>query len=110
MFYIMCGLLCSEEEPQILADPWITYVQNRLKGSQLKIWTETRLSTLEGLQYELSTTFGPIGFPGGSDCKVSACNAGDLGLIPGLRRSPGEGNGNPLQYSYLENPMDRGAW
>ena len=42
--------------------------------------------------------------------KVSAYNAGDLGLIPGSRRSPGEGNGNPLQYSCLENPMDRGAW
>ena len=42
--------------------------------------------------------------------KASACNAGDPGLIPGLGRSPGEGNGNPLQYSCLENPMDRGAW
>ena len=42
--------------------------------------------------------------------KKSACNAGDLGSIPGLGRSPGEGNGNPLQYSSLENPMDRGAW
>ena len=50
------------------------------------------------------------GFPGGSEVKVSACNAGDLGSIPGLGRSPGEGNGNPLQYSCLENPMDRGAW
>ena len=40
----------------------------------------------------------------------SACNSGDLGLIPGLGRSPGEGNGNPLQYSCLENPMDRGSW
>ena len=50
------------------------------------------------------------GFPGGSDSKASACNAGDLGLIPGLGRSPGEGNGNPLQYSCLENPMDGGAW
>ena len=49
------------------------------------------------------------GFPGGSDSKESACNEGDLGLIPGLGRSPGEGNGNPLQYSCLENPMDRGA-
>ena len=47
---------------------------------------------------------------GGSEDKASACNAGDLGLIPGLGRSPGEGNGNPLQYSCLENPMDRGAW
>ena len=46
----------------------------------------------------------------GSDGKESACNAGDPGSIPGLGRSPGEGNGNPLQYSRLENPMDRGAW
>ena len=51
-----------------------------------------------------------MGFPGGSDGKESACDAGDLGSIPGLGRSPGEGNGNPLQYSCLENPMDGGAW
>ena len=49
-------------------------------------------------------------FLGGPDGKESACNAGDLGSIPGSVRSPGEGNGNPLQYSCLENPMDRGAW
>ena len=48
--------------------------------------------------------------PGGSEDKASARNAGDLGLIPGWGRSPGEGNGNPLQFSCLENPMDRGAW
>ena len=48
-------------------------------------------------------------FPGGSDGKESACNEGDLGLIPGSGRSPGEGNGNPLQYSCLENPMGGGA-
>ena len=51
-----------------------------------------------------------IEFPGGLDGKASAYNAGDLGSIPGLGRSPGEENGNPLQYSCLENPMDRGAW
>ena len=50
------------------------------------------------------------GFPGVSDSKESACNAGDPGLIPGLGRSPGEGNGNPLQHPCLGNPMDRGAW
>ena len=50
------------------------------------------------------------GFPGGSDGKASAYNVGDLGSIPGSGRSPGEGNGNPLQYSCLENPMDGGAW
>ena len=51
-----------------------------------------------------------MGFPGGSDGKASTCNAGDLGLIPGLGRLPGEGNGYLLQYSCPENPMDRGAW
>ena len=50
-----------------------------------------------------------INFPGGSDGKASACNAGDPGSIPGSGRSPGEGNGNPLQHSCLENPMDRGT-
>ena len=49
-------------------------------------------------------------FPGDSDRKESSCNAGDPGLIPGLGRSPGEGNGHPTQYSCLENPMDRGSW
>ena len=49
-------------------------------------------------------------FPGGLDSKASVCNAGDLGSIPGLGRTPGEGNGNPLQYYCLENPMNRGAW
>ena len=51
-----------------------------------------------------------LGFPGGSEDKESAYNAGDLGSIPGLGRSPGEGNGNPLQYSCLENPMVCEAW
>ena len=52
----------------------------------------------------------PRDFPGGSDGKQSAYNVGDPGSIPGLRRTPGQGNGNPLQYSCLGNPMDRGAW
>jgi len=51
-----------------------------------------------------------MGFPGGSDGKESACNAGDVGSIPGLGRSHGKGNGYPLQYSCQENLMDRGAW
>ena len=66
----------------------------------------------------MSTTLGEIyvhleknrGFPCNSVGKESACNAGDLGSISGLGTSPGGGNGNPLQYSCLENPMDRGAW
>ena len=51
-----------------------------------------------------------MGFPGSSGCKESACNAGDPGLVPGLGKSPGERNGSPLQYSCLENSMDREAW
>ena len=54
-------------------------------------------------------TNASLQLPYSSDGKESACNAGDLGSIPGSGRSPGEGNGNPLQYSCLENPMDRGA-
>ena len=53
---------------------------------------------------------GGAGFPSGSDGKESAFNVGDIGLIPGSERSPGKGNGNPLQYSCLENTMDRGTW
>ena len=52
----------------------------------------------------------PLDFPGGSEVKASAWNAGDMGSVPGLGRSPGEGNGNPLQYSCLKNPMEEGAW
>ena len=56
------------------------------------------------------SSFCSKGFPGGSDGKESACNAGDPGSFPDLGRSSGEGNGNPFQYSFLENSMDRGAW
>ena len=62
-----------------------------------------QLNFIKYLQYLL-------GFPDGSKGKESACNAGDSGSIPGSGRSPGEGNGSPLQYSYLENSIDRGAW
>ena len=62
------------------------------------------MSTIYALLYLL------VGFPGGSEGKASACSAADLGSIPGLERSPGEGNSNPVQYSCLESPMDRGAW
>ena len=58
----------------------------------------------------LITFISPMSFPSGSDGKESACSAGDPGSVPGLRRSPGKGNGNPLQYSCLESSMDRGAW
>ena len=66
-----------------------------LEAQSLNHWTTREAPTL---------FFGA--FPGGSDSKEFACNVGDLGLILGLGRSPGGGNGNPLQYSCLENPMD----
>ena len=68
------------------------------------------LSSMAHKGCELVQPLRKVGFPGGSEDKASACKAGDPGSIPGLGRSPGEGNGNPLQYSCLENPMDREAW
>ena len=63
-----------------------------------------------GLPTNSTTPLYREGFPGGSDGKEPACSAEDLSSVPGLGRSPGEGNGNPLQYSCLENPRERGAW
>ena len=76
-----------------------------LASKHLKFYSEY-LSPLQ----TFGLWFSSSDFPGGSDSKASVYNVGDPGLSPGLGRSPGEGNGNPLQYSCLENPMDRGAW
>ena len=76
-------------------------------GPQEKPWKYMRWA--EAWAWKAHATPTGRGFPGCSDAKVSACNAGDPGLIPGSGRSPGEGNGNPLQNSCLENPMDGGA-
>ena len=77
-----------------------------------KSWTQLKqLSAHSHTRILLfSCNLWPMGFAGGSDGKESACNAGDPGLIPASGRFPREGNGNPLQYSCLEKPMDRGAW
>ena len=72
------------------------------------LYSKTKFACYSG--YFLISYFCIPCFPGGSEGKASACNAGDLGSIPGSGRSPREGNGNPFQYSCLENPMDRGAW
>ena len=74
-------------------------VGNKLIGSVVDITLLCKLNA--------QITFG---FPEGSDGKESACTVGDLGSIPGSGRFPGEGNGNPLQYACMENPMDGGAW
>ena len=62
------------------------------------------------MKFVFGGRFSFLGFPGGSDGKASVYNGGDPGSSPGLGGSPGEGNGNPLQYSCLENCMDRGVW
>ena len=61
-------------------------------------------------EVELEESNRKVCFPGGSEVKASARNVGDPGSIPGLGRSPGDGSGNPFQYSCLENPMEGGAW
>ena len=71
---------------------------------------ESIVDTCTASSFICSIYILPLGFSGGSEGKESARNAGDPGSIPGLGRSPGEGNGYPLQYSALENSMDRGAW
>ena len=76
-------------------------------GASLSSWIISTISTSSFLNRVIHENRV---FPGGSDDKAFAYSAGDLGLIPGLGRSPGEGNGDPLQYSCLENSMDGGAW
>ena len=78
-----------------------------------KLIHQQRLSTCAGAgdwKDVYSSSKPPVGFPDGSDSEESACNVGNLGSIPGLGKSPGVGNGNPLQYFGLENSMDRRAW
>ena len=80
----------------------------KLQSSFLTRTKKTSHNKLKGFSLLISL-FG-IHFPGGSEGKEFACDARDQGWIPGLGRSPGEGNGNPLQYTCLENFMARGAW
>ena len=75
-------------------------------GENFYKWRDQQRINLQNIQ----TAHTALGFPCGSAGKESACNGGDLDSTPGLGRSPGEGSGNPLQYSCLENPTDREAW
>ena len=72
-------------------------------------WFALEMDRDHSVIFEIASKYCISGFPGGSDGKASACNAGDLGSIPGSERSLGEENGNPLQHSCLENPTDGGA-
>ena len=90
-----------------VSSPLLT-LQGR-EGGQ-KNWVNNQLRFHDEASIKIPELSCRRGFSGGSDGKESTCKAGDLGLIPGWGRSPGEGNGNPLQCSCLENPMDRGDW
>ena len=95
----ICHLIITSLVAQLVKNP--PAMQEPLYNSWVRkiSWRREKLST---------PVF--VGFPGDSDDKESACNAGDLDSIPGLGRSPGEGNERPIQYSGLENSMERGAW
>ena len=80
------------------------------KGAYVFKWANTSTMLRPALTLTEDLLILCYSFPGGSEGKESACNAEDPGSIPGLGRSPGQGNGNPRQYSCLENSMDRGAW
>ena len=85
-----------------------TLVKARLgQASESGLGTENWEASEE---FFLRSCRGLVGFPGGSVGKEFVCNAGNVGSIPGLGSAPGRGNGNPLQYSCMENPTDRGAW
>ena len=88
---------------------WTAVHAHMCWGPSLAVWVQWEAGSLASLLFScgsLGNPFHPLGFPGGSAGKESACNAGDLGSIPGLERCPGEGKGYPLQYSGLENSMD----
>ena len=89
-----------------VSSPLLT-LQGRERGQ--RNWVNNQLCFHDEASIKTPDLSCRRGFPGGSDGKESTCNAGDLGLIPGWGRFPGEGKGNPLQYSCLENPMDRGV-
>ena len=100
--------------PGDLPNPGIEYGSPTLQADSLP-WQNRRRqcnSWLRKFPWRRDRLPTPVslGFPGGSDGKESTCNEGELGSVPGLGRSPGGGHGNPLQYSCLEIPMDRGAW
>ena len=80
-----------------------------ITGKIVALTRRTFVGKVKSLLYNMLSTF-VMDFPGGSDGKKSACNVVDLGSVPGVGRSPGDGNDNALQYSHLENPMERGAW
>ena len=107
-----CWLMTLLHQPDILAIlQWPGEENLREKNRRGEDGREfITFSVLVSRVYKVIWIISDLNFTGGSDNKESVCDEGDSGLIPGLGRFPGEGNGNPLQYSCLENPMDGGAW
>ena len=103
------GLKLNIQKTKIMASGPINSWQT--EGETMETVTDFILGgSIITADYDCSHEIKRCLLSGGSEVKASACNTGDLGSIPGSGRSPGEGNGNPLQYSCLENPMDGGAW
>ena len=98
---------CRVPNPQVVKNTLLLF--GRRNPLSLARQKATRIFEKAAL-HSILINYLILGFPGGSDCKESACNGGDQGPSPGSGRSPGEGNGNPLQYSCLENSTGRGAW
>ena len=113
MLYVSCGLETWSLPKVYCFILWIHFAL-WLRAWRLVMahgWDLWRLSAFWDLLWTVILVQPvSLGFPGGSDGKESTCNSGNPGSIPGLGRSPGEGNGSPLQYSRLENSMDRGTW
>ena len=123
VFFLWCSYVCvlnswatsldvsiyREHLVQSLEEKLLNKYQRKGLGS---LWVRVSVSVLMPLPVTTAPqqAIREVSLPGDSDGEESTCNVGDLGLIPGLGRCPGEGPGNPLQYSCLENPMDRGAW
>ena len=114
---VRCGLSSLQKDPCLLAFPWNSLPLSINLASEMLVshsCYEHYLIIMVFSGYmpsrRIAGSYGSKGSPGGSEVKASAWNVGDPGLIPGSGRSPGGGNGNPLQYSYLENPMEGGAW
>ena len=108
--FVISKILPVNKNPELDGFTWEFYqpYEEKMILTLLKLFKKKKLKRREHSQ--IYSMRPPLLFPGGSDGRESACNARDQGLIPGSRRSPGEGNGYLLQYSCLEHSMDRGAW
>ena len=108
--FVISKILPVNKNPELDGFTWEFYqpYEEKMILTLLKLFKKKKLKRREHSQ--IYSMRPPLLFPGGSDGRESACNARDQGLIPGSRRSPGEGNGYLLQYSCLEHSMERGAW